>query len=156
MKLIYIAIIFILTVSMIVYAEELNDYSDGVIPTDQDVVSDTTLDVAPVIDDIYIHELTPNSVIITWTTDVLADSQVDYGTDRNYERMNLDPAMTSAHSITLNDLHPGTVYYFVISSSDVSGTIALSDSYTFTTRLATETNSNAIIQNNPSEKIQQP
>ena len=59
------------------------------------------------------------TVTITWTTDENATSVVTYGT--NLQALNLSASsatMVTAHSITLTNLRPNSVYYFRVTSVD--------------------------------------
>ncbi|MBK7513897.1 MAG: DUF4082 domain-containing protein [Chloracidobacterium sp.] len=64
---------------------------------------------------------------ITWTTDELADSRVDYGTSPASLNLNsIDAGQTTTHSIDLNGLTPGQTYYFRVTSKDGSNNSATS------------------------------
>jgi len=71
--------------------------------------------------------------LIKWTTDVPADSQVEFGTDAAYGSSTpLDQAMVTLHSQTIGGLLPSTTYYFRVLSKTGSGS-APRVSGTFTT-----------------------
>jgi Bacterial Ig domain/Beta xylosidase C-terminal Concanavalin A-like domain/Fibronectin type III domain len=71
---------------------------------------------------------------ISWSTDVLATSQVEYGTTTAYGlKTPLDSALVTSHMQTLSGLASGTVYHFRVRSKDSSGTETLSNDATFTT-----------------------
>ena len=73
-------------------------------------------------------------VTITWTTDVPADSQVQYGTTTPYSSATpLDRALVTRHSVTINNLGRKTPYLFQVLSRDGAGTLA-STTGTFTTK----------------------
>jgi len=56
---------------------------------------------------------------ITWTTNKLANSRVDYGTSAGSLTLNVsDPTMVSAHSLSLSGLTQGTTYYYRVTSVD--------------------------------------
>ena len=66
------------------------------------------------------------SATISWDTDELADSRVDYGTEPGDLTQSVsDASLTTAHSLELTDLMPDTDYYFRVTSAD-----ALSNSAT--------------------------
>ncbi|HLZ00508.1 MAG TPA: fibronectin type III domain-containing protein [Candidatus Angelobacter sp.] len=70
-----------------------------------------------------IEFVTPNAVVIDWSTDARSSSVVHYGTDKN----NLDqtaeaPWGSSFHRVTIQNLQPNTTYYFVAESSQAQGT----------------------------------
>src|SRR6266849_2796045 len=70
-----------------------------------------------------IEFVTPNAVVIDWSTDVRSSSIVHYGKDKN----NLDqtaeaPWGSSFHRVTIQNLDPSTTYYFAVESSQAEGT----------------------------------
>src|SRR5712671_959856 len=63
--------------------------------------------------------LTTTTSQIIWTTDVAANSQVDYGTTTSYgSSTSPDSTMVTNHQITLSGLAAGTTYYYQVSSTD--------------------------------------
>src|SRR5713101_5412333 len=55
---------------------------------------------------------------VVWTTNVSADSSVDYGTTTAYGNSTpVDSAMVTSHQITLSGLAPGTTYYYQVNST---------------------------------------
>ena len=63
-------------------------------------------------------------VIISWSSDEPATSIVRYGTNATLAGMNqavTNSVLTTAHSISLTRLVPGTTYYFYVVSSDEAG-----------------------------------
>ncbi len=97
--------------------------------------SDTT---EPLIDDIDVSGITDVSVIINWTTNENANSQVEYGKTSSYGNTSqLDSSLTLDHSVKLTGLDSNTTYYFRVLSKDSSGNLAVSsESGTFTTLAA--------------------
>ena len=76
----------------------------------------------PVISNINVSTNISGSAVITWTTDEVANSKVDFGpTQGSLNQNNFDNTVTTTHSITLNGLMPGLTYYFRVSSSDLAG-----------------------------------
>lgn len=74
------------------------------------------------------------SATIEWTTDVSADSTVNFGLDARVGVVR-DPTFDkTAHSLTVDDLDPGTTYYFQVLSNDTSGNKSASGGYVFTTK----------------------
>src|SRR6266581_1519973 len=56
------------------------------------------------------------------TTNVAADSAVDYGTSTSYGSSTpVDSAMVTSHQVTLSGLAAGTTYYYQVSSTDSKG-----------------------------------
>lgn len=77
-----------------------------------------------------------NSATITWQTDELATSRIDYGLTPSYGSYEEDLTLKQSHSITLTTLEPETTYYYKITSNDSSGNSATySDQFTTTSIL---------------------
>jgi hypothetical protein len=61
------------------------------------------------------------SATIKWTTDTASTSRVDYGTSAGLLNLNTsNPALVTAHTITLNGLMGGTTYFYRVTSTDAS------------------------------------
>lgn len=89
--------------------------------------------IPPKVTDIEILDTKATSSLITWKTDELADSLINYGLDKNYG-ISRDPHFDKkSHQILLEDLMPNTTYFFRITSSDSSGNQGISSDFTFTT-----------------------
>jgi len=106
-----------------------NNYATSTIAT---VTVDNT---GPIISSISSGDPSTTGATISWTTaNEVASSSVVYGlTSAVYNRNVSDDALTNSHSITLEDLVPGTMYYFKVSSSDALGNVTTSSENTFTT-----------------------
>jgi hypothetical protein len=75
----------------------------------------------PIISNVIATPQANGTATITWQTDVLSNSRVDYGT--NSSSLNLNSAngsMVTNHSITLTGLSAGVTYYFRVTSADAS------------------------------------
>jgi PKD repeat protein len=96
----------------------------------------TVLDgTAPVITQVQASGITQTTATVTWTTDEASDSQVFYrrtGTS-GYEQTPIDPALVTAHSVSLSGLQPGTLYEYRVQSADAAGNVSSSPDATFTT-----------------------
>ncbi|MCX7832984.1 MAG: phospholipase D-like domain-containing protein [Ignavibacteria bacterium] len=72
--------------------------------------------------------ITQTSVTINWTTTTAGDSKIKYFVSDSlyqpvvYTDSVYNPAMVTNHSLTLNNLKPGTIYYAHISSTNSNGT----------------------------------
>ncbi|MCP4623909.1 MAG: DUF1349 domain-containing protein, partial [bacterium] len=85
----------------------------------------------PEISDIQIS-ISGTQAIINWKTDKSATSSVAYGQTDAYENgivENTDPVL--AHSITLSDLIPATLYHYQITSEDDKGNTTSTEDLTF-------------------------
>src|SRR6266851_1864789 len=71
---------------------------------------------------------------IVWTTNVAANSAVDYGTTTSYGSSTpVDSTMVTNHQITVSGLAAGTTYYYQVSSTDSNGNHGKSGGHTFKT-----------------------
>jgi len=84
---------------------------------------------APEIDNVTIEEVSETSVTVTWETDEDADSTINYGLQPDYGIVRIPVAERTSHSITLNNLEPGRVYFFRVVSADDNGNQGISADY---------------------------
>jgi len=97
---------------------------------------------APVIKNVSSGTITGESVTITWDTDEKANSLVQYGIKSGvYDSaganndVNADVTnFVTAHEVIINNLVPGTKYYFKAMSYDAAGNIGESSENSFTTK----------------------
>lgn len=90
--------------------------------------------IAPIISGITVASTTENSAIVTWNTDEVSDSLINYGLDRNYG-IARDPIFDKKkHSVVIPGLEPSTTYYFRVISSDASGNQNVSSGFALTTK----------------------
>ena len=73
------------------------------------------------------------TAVITWTTNFLANSTVNYGATSAYGSAVTDPTLTTSHSITLSGLSVQTTYHFDVVSAAPSSTTGTSADTVFTT-----------------------
>jgi len=72
---------------------------------------------------------------ITWTTNIPADGQVEYGTTTGYGSFSpLNGSLVTSHSITLSGLSRGLTYHYRVYSRNSLGELTVSGDFTFTTR----------------------
>ena len=89
---------------------------------------------APAISNVAAAGITQSAVTITWTTDEMADTQVEYGTAPTYGKATgLSTARVTAHSKAITGLTPNTLYHYRAKSKDAAGNLAVSGDFTFTT-----------------------
>ena len=84
------------------------------------VATSLSEDLSPTIENIRVSGITRSSATITWTTDRLSDSAVEYGRTTNYDRTITDGALTTNHSLTLVGLSSGTLYHFRVKSNSAT------------------------------------
>ena len=93
----------------------------------------TYADTAPVISSV---SATSNrtSANITWTTNVPADSQVEYGRTSRYGLSSpRDTRLVTGHSVNLTGLSRRTTYHYRVYSRNGAGILAISADFTFRT-----------------------
>ncbi|MHB8860277.1 MAG: beta strand repeat-containing protein [Minisyncoccota bacterium] len=126
----------------------VNAASNGLIPTT--VAVTFTGATAPVITNVQSTNIGTSTVQITWTTDELATSQVEYGTTSGYGSSSAaDATLTASHSMTLTGLMPNTEYHFRVKSTDAANNLATSGDNTFTTTIDDSTVTNIIVNGQP-------
>lgn len=95
------------------------------------VTVDTT---PPDISVVTVTSISADSVSINWTTDSVANSEVEYGTTAGYGEVTpLDTSLTLHHSVTITGLTPNTEYHYRIRSADEIGNTATTPDNMFTT-----------------------
>ncbi|MBI4582844.1 MAG: alkaline phosphatase [Planctomycetes bacterium] len=89
----------------------------------------------PLVTNVAVANITSNSATVSWNTDELSDSRVDYGVTDSYGAFAEDPAHSrvSSHSLALAGLSPNTLYHFRAASLDLSGYAGQSADGTFWT-----------------------
>ena len=89
--------------------------------------------IPPSIMNVEASRVSATSSVITWETNELSDSLINYGLDSNYGTSREPRFDKLSHEILLDNLLSGTKYYFRITSSDESGNQGISSNFTFTT-----------------------
>ena len=89
--------------------------------------------VAPIISNIQVLEISETTARITWDTNEVASSRIDYGTTAGYGLSLSDETLVTSHSLILASLEEGTAYHFKITATDGSQNTAVSTDQTFTT-----------------------
>ena len=92
--------------------------------------------VYPVISGIVVTE-SADGATISWTTDIAADSRIDWGLTTGYEETpETNPDLETAHSLVLHGAAGETLYHYKITSATVLGASAETADSTFTTLAA--------------------
>ena len=79
----------------------------------------------PVISGVSTSTAPDGTATIVWTTSEPADSRVEYGTSSGtLNLVQANPALVTAHSITLSGLTPNTIYFYRVRSADSLNNIA--------------------------------
>jgi hypothetical protein len=84
---------------------------------------------APEITNVAVVNNSETSITVTWETDENADSLINYGLQEDYGIVRVPEAERKAHSITIDDMEPGRLYYFRVLSSDETGNQGISAAY---------------------------
>jgi len=85
----------------------------------------------PLIININATKLNNTAVQVTWDTDEDSNSTVTYGTTTALGSSASDATLTNSHSITLNNLTYGQIYYYNVTSCDINGNCRTSGTYNF-------------------------
>ena len=119
------------------YYYQVSSTDSGGNPASSNMGNFTTDPYFPTISGINAGNITYNSAIITWTTDRLANSTVNYGANFTLSLTAFDSSFVLDHSITLTGLTPSTLYYFEVSATNPYGNITIDNNndafYSFTT-----------------------
>ncbi|MFA6159873.1 MAG: fibronectin type III domain-containing protein, partial [Parcubacteria group bacterium] len=113
-----------------------NSNTDYTFTTNSEETPDTT---GPTISDIVVSDIKYDSAVISWVTDVVGNSLVDYGETNSYGEIHggdYDNPVT-VHEVMLKGLNSITTYYFKVISNDADNNKTENDNsgqgYTFTT-----------------------
>ncbi len=110
-------------------AGNLRTSSDRTFTTN--AIVDTT---PPTVSSISSGSIAQDSATVTWTTNEVSDTQVEYGLTSSYgSTSSLDVSLVSSHSVDLSGLATSTTYHYRVKSRDASGNLRNSLDHTFTT-----------------------
>jgi hypothetical protein len=94
----------------------------------------------PVISSVSVGSITTTAATVTWTTDVAATSQVEYGTTTAYGTLTtLDVNLLTSHVTLLTGLSTNTLYHYRVRSKNSSGVESISGDFAFQTSSVTDT-----------------
>ncbi len=138
-----------LTASTLYHYRVKSKDGSGTLATSGDFTFMTTASsTPPVISNVTASNITSSGATIGWTTNVAADSQVEYGTTASYGQSTaVNANLVTSHSMGLTGLTASTLYHYRVKSKDASGNLATSGDSTLTT--AASSGSGRIIQANP-------
>src|SRR5713101_7561248 len=90
----------------------------------------STLDIT----NVQTASITTSSSQVVWTTNVPANSSVDYGYTITYGNSTpVDSGMVTSHQMTLSGLAAGTTYYYQVNSTDSKNNYGKSGGHTLRT-----------------------
>ena len=95
---------------------------------------------APFISAVASSNITNNSATISWTTNEVSDSQVEYGITTSYGNVTgILAAQVTNHSMPLGLLNATTLYHYRVKSRDAAGNLVTSGDFTLTTAATADT-----------------
>src|SRR3989344_3973870 len=95
----------------------------------------------PNLDSISSGSITENSAVISWTSNEISNSSVNYGTTTEVSSVSRNSDFIYSHSITLSSLTSSTTYYYNVSSCDLVNNCNTSVQSSFTTSASSSTGS---------------
>src|SRR5467141_3701908 len=99
-----------------------------------------TVASGPAISGISVGSITTTGAIVSWTTDVVATSQVEYGTTTAYGSLTtLGSTLVTSHSVALTGLSTSTLYHYRVRSKNSSGVESISGDFAFQTSSVVDT-----------------
>jgi chitodextrinase len=94
----------------------------------------------PTISAVGASSITASTATISWTTDVTATSQVEYGTTTAYgTSTSLNSSLVTMHSVQLTGLAASTMYNYQVNSNNSTGVGSNSGNFTFQTNSTIDT-----------------
>src|SRR5713226_4912787 len=112
--------------------------SDEQLSTSQDITIVVTppQNRGPVITAVAQQSLTSTNVVLTWTTSVPADSEVQFGQTTTYDQFiatDLGAGIVANHLVPLANLIPNATYHYRVLSRDAAGNLSASADHSFST-----------------------
>lgn len=86
----------------------------------------------PTISNVAVSNITATTATITWSTNALSDSRVNYGLTNAYGSQSTNATNVTSHTVTLSSLTPSAEYHYQCVSVNAYGTATSAD-YVFTT-----------------------
>ena len=94
----------------------------------------------PVISGVSVGSITTSGATVTWTTDVAATSQVEYGTTTAYGTLTtLNSSLATSHTVSLASLSTNILYHYRVHSKNSGGVETISGDFVFQTNSVTDT-----------------
>lgn len=90
---------------------------------------------APVISDVAVSDITLDSAVVSWKSNIATTTEIDYGPSADY-RLSAAGSVkdfVTTHEIKLKNLKSGAAYKFKVKGNDESHNTIVSDDYSFTT-----------------------
>ncbi len=87
----------------------------------------------PVISNLKISNITANEATISWSTNEIATSEIQYGVNNTLQKTLRDTNYVTTHQFTLSNLTPKTKYRVRVKGRDVLGNLSVGRDTSFTT-----------------------
>lgn len=98
------------------------------------IISPSSDITAPIISNVTTSSISGTSATISWSTNEVSSSQVEFGTSTSYGSSTaIDNTQVTSHTVTVSGLTSWTTYHFRVKSQDGSGNLTVSSDFTFTT-----------------------
>jgi Bacterial Ig domain len=105
-----------------------------------DLTFSTAASSGPVISGVSVGSITTSAATVTWTTDVGATSQVEYGTTTAYGNLTaLNSSLVTSHTTPLASLGANTLYHYRVHSKNSGGVESISGDFAFQTSSVVDT-----------------
>lgn len=113
---------------------EMTSFTPGTnLAANKNLIINTAGPSGPTISNISSSNITSNGATITWTTNEVADSQVEYGLTTNYgSQTTLDTNKVTSHSQNISGLSAGATYHYRVKSRNNAGSLSSSPDNSFT------------------------
>jgi hypothetical protein len=89
--------------------------------------------VSPIISAVAVKDISANSAAVAWLTNEPAYSFVEYGSTDSYGIASVNLKTSLDHAQSLSDLSPNSLYYYRITSIDLSGNLSAPETGSFLT-----------------------
>lgn len=88
----------------------------------------------PIIVQVGVYNKKTTAAFITWTTDIVATSKVDFGTTTSYGTTVTNSNLSTTHGLQIASLTANTTYHYRVTSVDSGGNSVASPDFSFMTR----------------------
>lgn len=94
----------------------------------------------PVITEITTSNVSSNGATVSWKTDVVSNTQIEYGLTTSYgSSTTLNASLVTTHTQNITGLQANQLYHYRVKSRDASGDLSTSGDRTFITTLGSTT-----------------
>ena len=115
--------------------------------------------VGPVISNVSVSDIQTNEVTITWDTNELSDTQLEFGLSTGYGNSSslkdTGASMVTSHRQIVVGVQPNTIYNYRVKSRDAAGNLTTSSNYTFTTASVADTSVPSVPSNLQASSVTQ-